>query len=422
MTTKTYYSPGSFANSSLIGAQYLTSSVLTIDPEPALIRVSTTYTKTSVSSQGSAELQVSPDGTDYYQFGDTFFTNVGETNSFDFDAIVSGITKVRMVYQEIGNTGSAGTISAGAMVANDATVEELQILSSRVYTSPGDMVFADANGNPQVLHLGDEEQVMQIVGGTPTWQTIVTGSGGAGTPADVLLDVSSPDTFVSLNGSGVGTTLTVADANDLLNGRVEYDFSSSTGWTLTNGSGTASITGGKAILEMPAATTSGDAGRVSITRDLHTLVSPTKFKAAVRLLSITNGDSNTQVGFYINTSAGAANEIRIYVGPTGNVSLGYVGGGWNPIVTQNSAISWDAEHWLEVSVVGTNMLLRIGSGVAGQYPAQTSNTWRNIWSGNLFSYMQYGRPWDTIGLYLTTYGSGGGAITAELDNVIIEMA
>lgn len=421
MTTKTYYSPASFANSSLIGAQYLTSSVLTIDPEPALIRVSTTYTKTGVSSQGSAQLQVSPDGTSYFQFGDTFFTNVGETMLFDFDAIVSGITKVRMVYQEIGNTGSAGTISAGAMVANDATIEELQLLSSTVYTVPGDMVFADANGNPVALRAGNNGEVLTIASGAPAWAA----AGGAALPdlpSDVLLDVSKPNQIVSLNGSGVGTTLTVADANNLLNGRVEYDFSSSAGWTLTNGSGTASITGGKAVLEMPTSTTSGDGGRASITRDLHTLVSPTKFKAAVRLLSITNGDSNTQVGFFINTSAGATNEIRIYVGPTGNVSLGYLGAAWNPLVTQNSAISWDAEHWLEATVVGTNILLRIGSGVAGQYPAQTSNTWRNIWSGNLFSYMQYGRPWDTIGLYLTTYGSGGGAITTELDNVIIEMA
>lgn len=419
MTTKTYYSPASFAN--LIGAQHLTSSVLTIDPEPALIRVSTTYTKTSVSSQGSAELQVSPDGTDYYQFGDTFFTNVGETNSFDFDAIVSGITKVRMVYQEIGNTGSAGTISAGAMVANDATIEELQILSSRVYTSPGDMVFADANGNPQVLHLGDEEQIMQIVGGTPTWQTIVTGSGGAGTPADVLLDVSSPDTFVALNNSGVGQSLTVAQTNDLLKGHIEFDFSSSTGWTLTNGLGGATITGGVARLTMPTGVISSDLGRASIVRDLTANVNPTKFVAKCRLVAITNGDSNTQVGFHISTSGATTNELRTAILPSGSVVVGYLGSGWTTLATSASSITWDGTWWLEITIHGaTQALIRFGQGTTSAPPDDSSSSWRIVWTGNLYSYMQYSRPFDNIGCYLTTFDSGGGDITVDMDNVILE--
>ena len=418
--TKTFYGPNQFFNQQLVGATEYSSQLISCSVGPTLFRSAITYTANSSNGSVVCKLYGSPDDGAYSELT-VLTSSAGVSTTFNLDFITSGIGYFGMTFQEVGDTGNAGYVAAGIMIAQADSIAELEGVAASTLTSPGDTLFADSAGTPVALRIGNTGEVLTVVSGKPAWAAAGGGS-LPDLPSDVLLDASKPNQIVSLDGSGVGTTLTVADANNLLNGRVEYDFSSSTGWTLTNGSGTASITGGKAVLEMPSSTTSGDAGRASITRDLHTVVSPTKFKAAVRLLSITGGDSNTQVGFFINTSAGAGNEIRIYVGPTGNVSLGYVGGGWNPIVTQNSAISWDAEHWLEVSVVGTNILLRIGSGVAGQYPAQTSNTWRNIWSGNLFSYMQYGRPWDTIGLYLTTYGSGGGAITAELDNVIIQMA
>ena len=418
--TKTFYGPPQFFDQQLVGATEYSSQLISCSVGPTLFRSAITYTANSSNGSVVCKLYGSPDDGAYSELT-VLTSSAGVSTTFNLDFITSGIGYFGMTFQEVGDTGSAGYVAAGVMIAQADSIAELEAVAASTLTVPGDTLFADSAGTPVALNIGNNGEVLTVVSGKPAWAAAGGGS-LPDLPSDVLLDASKPNQIVSLNGSGVGTTLTVADANDLLNGRVEYDFSSSTGFTLTNGSGTASITGGAARLQMPTNTQSMDAGRVSITRDLHTLVSPTKFKAAVRLLALTNGNVDTHIAFIVNTSGGATNELRVVVLPDGTVVVGYLGGSFTTLQTRASAVSWDAEHWLEVTMVGTNLLVRIGSGVAGQYPAQTSNTWRNIYSGNLFSYMQYGRPFDTIGLYLTTYGTGGGAITVDFDNLVIESA
>lgn len=419
--TKTFYGPNQFFDQQLVGATEYSSQLISCSVGPTLFRSAITYTANSSNGSVVCKLYGSPDDVAYSELT-VLTSSAGVSTTFNLDFITSGIGYFGMTFQEVGDTVNAGYVAAGVMIAQADSIAELEGVAASTLTVPGDTLFADSSGTPVALSIGNTGEVLTVVSGKPAWAAAGGGASLPDVPSAVLLDASKPNQIVSLNGSGVGTTLTVADANNLLNGRVEYDFASSTGFTLTNGSGTASITGGAARLQMPAGTTSNDGGRVSITHDLHSIVSPVKFKASCRLLAITHGNSDTHVGFLINTSTGATNELRVVVLPDGTVVVGYLDGTWTTLVTKNTAVSWDAEHWLEVTMVGTNLLVRIGAGVAGQYPAQTSNTWRNIYSGNIFQYMAYGRPFDTIGFYLTTYGPGGGNITVDLDNLILESA
>ena len=238
-------------------------------------------------------------------------------------------------------------------------------------------------------------------------------------PSAVLLDAAAPATFVGLDGLGAGTTLDASAANAILDGRVQFDFDSSAGWTLTNGSGGAAITGGVAQLTMPAGVTSGDGGRASIVRNLPALANPIGFRAAVRLVAITNGDSNTQFGFIFRSTV-ASNELRVVVQPSGTVTVGYLGGGWSTLATSGSPAAWDGTWWVQVAYLGTRLYVRFGQGTTTTPPSDDAASWRIAWSGDLYTYLSAGPPWDTIGLYLTTYGAGGGAITVEFDDVIVE--
>ena len=238
-------------------------------------------------------------------------------------------------------------------------------------------------------------------------------------PSAVLLDAAATTTFVGLDGLGAGTTLDASAANAILDGRVQFDFASSTGWTLTNGSGGAAITGGVAQLTMPAGVASFDVGRASIVRSLPDISNPIGFRAAVRLVAITNGDGNTQTG-YIFRSTAATNELRVVVQPNGVVLVGYVGGGFTPLATSGALVAWDGTWWVQVAYLGTRLYVRVGQGTTTTPPSDDSASWRIVWSGDLYPYLSAGPPWDTIGLYLTTYGAGGGAITVEFDDVIVE--
>lgn len=238
-------------------------------------------------------------------------------------------------------------------------------------------------------------------------------------PSAVLLDAAAPTTFVGLDGLGAGTTLDASAANAILGGRVQFDFASSTGWTLTNGSGGAAITGGVAQLTMPAGVASFDGGRASIVRDLGAITDPVSFRALVRLVSIANGDRNTQVGFFVSSST-VTNQLRFAVLPSGSVFVGYLGGAFTALGTIASAVAWDGTWWLEVVLTGSRCYARVGQGTSLAPPAASATSWRIVWSGDLYPYLSAGPPWDTIGLYLTTYGIGGGAITVDLDDVIVE--
>lgn len=200
-----------------------------------------------------------------------------------------------------------------------------------------------------------------------------------------------------------------------------YNGSSSSGWTTTDGSGTAAVTGGVFRLTMPTLTNSGDGGRASIVRDHTSDVAADSFRATARLAALTNGNGDTFLGFYLHSST-TTNELRFSLHPDGRLECGYAGASWSNILATLGAgtVAFDGTWWLEIAVRGLAVSLRVGQGTTSAPPAESSTTWRWLYSADLFSRWNGGRPWDRIGFFLTTYGTGGGAITADFDDLVLE--
>ena len=253
---------------------------------------------------------------------------------------------------------------------------------------------------------------------------LVLPGGGASLPtADVsdLLAGATPNTFVVVDPVGNSALATFAAARAALAAGATYDGSSSSGWTATAGSGTAAVTGGVFRLTMPALTNSGDGGRASIVRDHTSDVPADAFRARVRLAALTNGNGDTFVGFYLYSST-TSNELRLSVHPNGSAECGYVGASWSGVLATLAAgtVAFDGTWWLEIVVRGLHVALRVGQGTSSTPPAESSTTWRWLYSADLFSRWNGGRPWDRLGLFLTTYGTGGGAITMDFDDLVLE--
>lgn len=256
---------------------------------------------------------------------------------------------------------------------------------------------------------------------------VALGGGGVSLPTDdvgaVLGGVAGGPAIVGVDGSGDGVLVTGPQAQTLLRNATTYDAAATAGWTATAGSGGASVTGGVFRLTMPAGTNSSDPGRASLSRD-HTAVVPVDaFRARVRLVAVTNGDSNTFFGLHLWSSANA-NELRLSVHPNGSVECGcvYAGPTWSGTLGSlgAGAVAFDGTWWLEITVQGLVASLRIGQGTTTSPPSESSSTWRYLFSSSINAYVSGGRHYDRIGLVLTTYGTGGGAVTVDFDDLTLE--
>ena len=191
------------------------------------------------------------------------------------------------------------------------------------------------------------------------------GPGGSGSATDIT---AADITDATSTGRDV-LTGTAAEGRAALLERTVYDFSSSSGWTLTPGSGGAAITGGVVRLTMPSATTSGDAGRASVTRDISSLVDPSHFRARLRIVSNTNGSSTSFFGMHLS-SANLINEIRFTVKTSGALELGFLGTGWGVRASAGGgSIGWDGTWWIELEVDGLTINCRYGQGTTSDPPA-----------------------------------------------------
>lgn len=369
------------------------------------------------------------------------FNNAGAFSG-DADFTFSAATNTLSVanIQVAGIVGASGSVTLGDASSDVVTVTgqltaSQGLSSSNSISAAGNLFVQGTSFHTGAAYFGNivsassgfqagASSTMKalLVSGSVTVSQSVSASGNISTAGNLLVQGTSQHTGSAYFASDL-QVLGNATVSGTLN-RITNDLSTSDGWTLTNGSGTAAITSGVARLTMPTSTNSGDGGRVSVVRDLKaaSYIKPERFSALCRLAALTNGDSNTQIGFFVNTSTGAVNELRIVAQPSGTVFVGYLGGAFTTLATSATTLAWDGTWWLQVMIVGTRAFVRFGQGTTTTPPPDADTTWRIVWSGELFANMQYGRPWDRIGFYLTTYGTGGGAITVDLDDFIIETA
>lgn len=208
----------------------------------------------------------------------------------------------------------------------------------------------------------------------------IDGGGGAslpGTPADVLEDASAPDTFVGLDSAGRGTAMTPAQASALLSraATTTYDFSSSSGVTLVNGTvgGTAAVVGGVLRCTVPATPAAryyngfleAPYGQVSVPRDLGGR-QPMAWRAWARLAGV----AADTIAYFLALSSDGAQRMGLYVGSDGS------GNAENNAIPAGLAVPFPAgtvplngSGYLAIDVLGTVASFLYGTGTPTAPPA-----------------------------------------------------
>lgn len=233
------------------------------------------------------------------------------------------------------------------------------------------------------------------------------------TPAAVLADAASPDTIVTLDSSGDGTSrgyaavvgdgLTAwfdADPANLAGLRAAlvdsttYTFSVSTGVTLVNGTvgGSAAVTGGVLRCTVPATPAAryygtdleAPYGQIAVPRDIGGR-QPLWWRARARVAAVPAGT----IAYFLAISTDSTQRVGFYLSTDGS------GNAENNVTTSGFASPWaagtvptDGTGWLEIEVLGDAATYRYGTGTTTDPPASwtthataalpTVTTWTNV--------------------------------------------
>lgn len=241
---------------------------------------------------------------------------------------------------------------------------------------------------------------------------LVIPSGGGATTMAALSDVGAA-------GLAVGQSPTAATARSAIGAAGEstvvYDFASSSGVTLTNGSvgGTAAVTGGVLALTCPSTPEARyynifrEAPRGSVALPTSGGRPPLRWRATARLKSL----SSLSVPRMLAKSAfGTAVFAGFYVAATG--SLGAENN--NSLTTYATAgagsLPTDGTGWLEIECNGETMLFRYGTGTTSTAPT----SWTTLAVATLAA-----QVWGTVELVNSTNGAPGSTQLTEWDDLTV---
>jgi hypothetical protein len=195
--------------------------------------------------------------------------------------------------------------------------------------------------------------------------------------------------------------------------KATYDFSSSSGWTTTNGSGTASITSGKARLVIPlntVATYDGSNGYNGPVIFRSHGANKLDFVVYARLSAFTNADSLSNTGIEIrNTDASQKYALLV-------ISDGTV---YTVNLTSNTNISNTAASALPLNGTGWMMIRVTPGAICFWYGTGTSSTPPTTWTlAYLLPQVALTKPFDRVGPFLRQVISGNPAqLTADWDDL-----
>lgn len=186
-------------------------------------------------------------------------------------------------------------------------------------TGVGDVIVGAASGAPARLGVGTTNQVLTVVGGTPSWQT--PASGGMANP------MTSPEDLIKGGSAGLPTRVAVGT-----NGQVLTVTSGALGWAtptayLTQATADtlyANVAGDTMTgdLALPNLTATGDvspAGRLTITGTT-TGAAASVYRTAIDGLVVRGAAGSSNALYFLN----AAGQVAFYT-PAGTQNL-YVGG------------------------------------------------------------------------------------------------
>lgn len=245
----------------------------------------------------------------------------------------------------------------------------------------------------------------------------LTRLGLPGLPSVTIADVASPESFVVTDALGAGDTATPAEARALLAETVTYDFATSAGVTLDNGTvgGTAAVTGGVLQLtcpDTPAARYFGTDleapyGDVSVPRDDRGF-RPLAWRAWVRLAGLGAGSTarwlavstgGARVGFFVGTDGSLGAEDNVTA-----VAYATAGAGSVPV---------DGTGWLAIEVQGDVAAYSYGAGTLLAPPSS--------WTTLVVATLPAVAAWTTLRLVGSTNVAPGAVTAVEYDDLTIEV-
>ena len=199
-----------------------------------------------------------------------------------------------------------------------------------------------------------------------------SGGGGGGAtlpddPAAVLLDAGAPSRFVALDGSGVGTSWTGAQAQAILTPAVPVSLASATGWSTRNGeggSGTSAVNTGTQSLDL-ACTSAGSQVYTTIGRAPP--ASPPIFDVRSRLSAFSSAASGDGMLMFMCDALAASITLGVSISGT-DVCSAFSSSG-NPGASVTVAGAGDGQGWLRLVVIaGLQAAAYVGIGAAGEEP------------------------------------------------------
>lgn len=269
------------------------------------------------------------------------------------------------------------------------------------------------------------------------------GGGSSSVTASQITDAGTTGIALVQASTAAAARSTLSAASSQAERTTTYDFASSTGWTLTDNAGSASITGG--VLRLTTTTTqtsdSGPRGHC----DLGAVADPWAVQIAWRIAA-SSGGSSTQLQLRMilqstsATTGASAKRLGLFVYRDGSIELKIFPVGGSAVsaiaAAPSSTLAYDGDDWLIVRLLGgvVSVWRARGSGGGHTLPARTS--WVLLGYGSvaptILSSSQTDtsppvvsagstggslQAWDRLAFEVCTYA--GTAVTYDVDDVSI---
>ena len=252
--------------------------------------------------------------------------------------------------------------------------------------------------------------IASVVGAVAGQAIVGDGLGGVTeTSADVSAMLAAADAAAARSAiSALGIT------------RAVYDFASAAGITLTNGNGTAAVTGGQLVFTTASGADTTLPNRPNAIVALPATVDPWHFDASAQLVGATGtlggavnrvwfGFSNDVLGTNAVYGAAGALSVGIFTAPDGSLTATEVttgGGGTRADRVTHGAgtLSFDGQDWLKIEVRGSSWAMYTGRGTS------LPTTWTRRWGGVIGSTSLQGVAFTPMTyVYLSAYRNGAQA-------------
>lgn len=132
-------------------------------------------------------------------------STVGLTDAFSFSIDLAGARRFYVEFEEVGDPTTATQVTGSTIISHERGMRETVISSSvsgltNPMTTAGDMIFNNLSSEEDRIAIGNEADVLTVVGGVPAWQAPVPSSGSIDTSLQ-----AAPDTGWTAAGDGTAS-------------------------------------------------------------------------------------------------------------------------------------------------------------------------------------------------------------------------